>query len=328
MLKHLRWLAAFLVFGLVAQAASAQDKAQSAAPSYPSKSVQIIVPFAAGGGTDVVARLVGGELSGKWHQPVVVDNRPGAGGNIGAAVVARSAPDGQTLLATPTGAVVLAPYAFDDVGYPPGGLTAVALLVSLPQILIVPAKSPFKTLSELVAYAKANPGKLNIASSGKGTGQQMAVELLMYMAKISLTDVPYRGSAQANAAALAGEVDLLMTDPSALPQIQSGNLRALGVSTKDPVAFLPGVPAIGEVVQGYEAASYYALFAPSATPRAVQEKINAGVVEALKLPAIAGKLTAAGLMPLSLGTDQSQAFFESENRKWGDLIRAAGIKLK
>ena len=324
MMKYARRAAALLVLGISIQAASAQD----AALSYPSKPVQIIVPFAAGGGTDVVARLIGSELSGKWHQPVVVENRPGAGGNIGAAVVARSAPDGQTLLATPTGAVVLAPYAFDDVGYPPGSLAAVSLLVSLPQILIVPAKSPYKTLSELEAYAKANPGKLNIASSGKGTGQQMAVELLMYMAKISLTDVPYRGSAQATAAALAGEVDLLMTDPSALPQIQSGSLRALGVSTRDPVAFLPGVPAIGEVVSGYEAASTYTLFAPSATPRAVQEKINAGVVEALKLPAIAEKLSAAGLQLLTATTAQSQAFFESEGRKWGDLIRAAGIKLK
>lgn len=324
MMKSLWLMAALSVLGLLVQPAAAQD----AAASYPSKAVEIIVPFGAGGGTDVVARLIGSELSRTWRQPVVIDNRPGAGGNIGATVVARSTPDGQTLLATPTGAVVLAPHVFEELGYRPSDLTAVSLLVSLPQILIVPAASPFKTLSDLLAFAKTNPGKLNIGSAGKGTGQQMAVELLMYLARISLTDVPYRGSAQATAAILAGEIDLLLTDPSALPQIESGRLRALGVTTKERVPSLPNVPAIGEEVPGYEAASYYALFAPSATPRAVLDKIDAAVADALKLPAIRERLVAAGMQPLSATAEQSQAFVRSEAKKWGDLIKAAGIKLR
>jgi tripartite-type tricarboxylate transporter receptor subunit TctC len=302
--------------------------AQDAASSYPAKPIQIVVPFAAGGGTDLVARLVGNELSRGWRQPVVVENRPGAGGNIGAALVARSIPDGHTLLATPTGAVVLAPYAFDDIGYRPADLTTVSILVSLPQILLVPSNSPFKTLAELLSYAQANPGKLNVGSSGKGTGQQMAVELLMRTAKVSLTDVGYRGSSQATSAIIAGEIDLLFSDPSALPYLESGRLRALGVTTRDRVALLPDVPAIGELVAGYEAASYYGLFAPSATSPDVQNKINAGVVEVLRRPEISTRLAANGMEVLTATAQQSQAFVQGEAEKWGGLIRTSGIKLK
>jgi len=319
------WLVATLaVLGLFAHPAVAQD----AASSYPSRPIELVVPFSAGGGTDLVARLIGNELSRKWRQPVVVENRPGAGGNIGASAVARSVADGHTLLVTPTGAVVLAPYAFDDVGYQPADLTAVSILVSLPQILMVPTNSPFKTLSDLLAYAKANPGKLNVGSSGKGTGQHMAAQLLMRMAEVNMTDVPYRGSAQATSAVIAGEVDLLFTDPASLPQVESGRLRALGVTTKDRVASLPDVPAIREVIAGYEAASHYALFAPSGTPRAVQDKINAGVAEAFKQPAILTRLETNGMQPLFATTEQSQVFVQSEAQKWGNLIKSAGIELK
>jgi len=303
-------------------------RAQDAASSYPAKPIQIVVPFAAGGGTDLVARLVGNELSGGWRQPVVVENRPGAGGNIGAALVARSVPDGHTLLVAPTGVVVLAPHAFDDIGYRPSDLAAVSILVSLPQILLVPASSPFRTLADLLSFARANPGKLNVGSSGKGTGQHMAVELLIRTAKVNLTDVAYRGSSQATAAIVAGEIDLLLSDPSALQHLESGRLRALGVTTRDRVAFLPDVPAIGELVVGYEAASYYGLFAPSATPADVQSKINAGVAEVLKRPEISMRLAANGMQVLTVSAQQAQAFVQGEAEKWGGLIQAAGIKLK
>jgi tripartite-type tricarboxylate transporter receptor subunit TctC len=323
-MKQLWLVAAIAALGLFAHTAVAQD----AASSYPSRPIELVVPFSAGGGTDLVARLIGNELSRKWRQSVVVDNRPGAGGNIGASAVARSVADGHTLLVTPTGAVVLAPYAFDDIGYQPADLTAVSILVSLPQILMVPADSPFKTLSDLLAYATANPGKLNVGSSGKGTGQHMAAELLMRMANVNLTDVPYRGSAQATSAVIAGEIDLLFTDPASLPYVESGRLRALGVTTKDRVASLPDVPAVREVIAGYEAASYYALFAPAATPRAVQDKINAGVAEAFRQPAIFNRLETNGMQPLFATTDQSQVFFRGEAQKWGNLIKTAGIELK
>jgi tripartite-type tricarboxylate transporter receptor subunit TctC len=323
-MKQLWSVAMIAVLGLSAHAAVAQE----AASSYPSRPIELVVPFSAGGGTDLVARLIANELSGKWRQPVVVENRPGAGGNIGASAVARSVADGHTLLVTPTGAVVLAPYAFDDIGYQPADLTAVSILVSLPQIVMVPANSPFKTLSDLLAYAKANPGKLNVGSSGKGTGQHMAAQLLMHMANVNLTDVPYRGSAQATSAVIAGEIDLLFTDPASLPYVESGRLRALGVTTKDRVASLPDIPAVREVVAGYEAASYYALFAPAVTPRPVQDKINAGVAEAFKQPAIFKRLETNGMQPLFATTGQSQVFVQGEAQKWGDLIRTAGIKLK
>jgi tripartite-type tricarboxylate transporter receptor subunit TctC len=322
--NRLLLMATLAIVELFVSAAWAQD----AASSYPAKPIQIVVPFAAGGGTDLVARLVGNELSGGWRQPVVVENRPGAGGNIGAALVARSAPDGYMLLAAPTGVVVLAPHAFDDIGYRPSDLAAVSILVSLPQILLVPAGSPFRTLADLLSYARANPGKLNVGSSGKGTGQHMAVELLMRTAKVDLTNVAYRGSSQATAAIVAGEIDLLLSDPSALPHLESGRLRALGVTTRDRVAFLPDVPAIGELVAGYEAASYYGLFAPSATPADVQNKINAGVVEVLKRPEISTRLAANGMQVLTVSAQQAQAFVKGEAEKWGGLIRAAGIKLK
>jgi tripartite-type tricarboxylate transporter receptor subunit TctC len=322
--KHSWFVAAIAVSSLFAPAVSAQDPTAA----YPSKPIEIVVPFAAGGGTDLVARLIANELAGKWRQPVRVENRPGAGGNIGAAAVARAAADGHTLLATPTGAVVLAPYAFDEIGYRPADLTAVSILVSLPQILMVPASSPFKSLSDLMAHAKANPGKLNMGSSGKGTGQHMAGQLLMRMAEVSLTDVPYRGSAQATAAIIAGEIDLLLTDPASLPHVASGRLRALGVTTKDRVPSLPDVPAIGELIAGYEAASYYGLFAPSATPRAVQDKINEAVAEALKQPAIQKQLETNGMQAQVATSEQAQAFVQSEALKWGNLIKTAGIQLK
>lgn len=303
--------------------------AQDAASSYPSRTVELVVPFPAGGGLDLVARLIGKELSLKWGKPVVVQNRPGAGGSIGASTVARSTADGHTLLVTPTNAIVLAPYAFDNIGYEPADLTAVSTLVSLPQILVVPANSPLTTLPDLLAYAKANPGKLNVGSSGKGSGQHMAAQLLLNLAKVKMTDVPYRGSAPAIAAVVAGEIDLLFADPAAsLPHVERGRLRALGVSTKDRVGSLPDVPAIGEVVAGYEAASYYAVFAPSATPHTLQDKINADVAEAFRQPAIMEQLATQG-MQLRLATaEQSQSFVQSEAQKWGNLIKATGINLK
>lgn len=323
-MKRLLLMAVFAAVDLLGLSVQAQDTA----PPYPVRPVQIVVPFAAGGGTDLVARLIGNELSREWGQPVIVDNRPGAGGNIGAALVARSVPDGHTLLATPTGAVVLAPYAFDDIGYRPTDLATVSILVSLPQILLVPANSPFKTLADLLAYARDNPGKLNVGSSGKGTGQQMAVELLMRMAAVNLTDVPYRGSSQATSAIIAGEIDILFSDPSALPHVESGRLRALGVTTRGRVASLPDVPSIGEMVAGYEAASYYGLFAPSATPRAVQDKINGAVAGVLKRPEISTRLATNGMQAQGSTAEQSQAFVQGEAEKWGGLIRAAGIRLK
>ncbi len=302
--------------------------AQDAASSYPSRAVELVVPFPAGGGLDLVARLIGKELSLKWGKPVVVQNRPGAGGSIGASTVARSTADGHTLLVAPTSVIVLAPYAFDNTGYEPADLTAVSTLVSLPQILVVPANSPLTTLPDLLAYAKANPGKLNVGSSGKGSGQHMAAQLLLNLAQVKMTDVPYRGTAPAIAAVVAGEVDLLFADPASLPHVERGRLRALGVSTRDRVGSLPDVPAIGEVVAGYEAASYYALFAPSATPHTLQDKINAAIAEAFRQPAIMEQLTTQG-MQLRLATaEQSQSFVQSEAQKWGDLIKATGINLK
>ncbi len=318
-----QWLVVALL-GLCPVVSIAADTASS----YPERPVQLIVPFPAGGGVDMVARLLGSELAKSWGKPVVVENRAGAGGNIGAAAVANAKPDGHSLLLVPTGVIILAPLMFDDVGYKPESLTSVSIVVGLPQILMVPANSRFNSLKELLAYAKAHPGELNVGSSGKGTGQHMAIELLMNKGNIRMTHIPYRGSATAMTAVVGGEIDLLFVDPAALSFVKSGRLKALAVTTKERTSSLPDVPAISEEVPGYEAASYYALMAPAATPSAILNKINSSVTTALSIPDLRNRLMGDGMVPVEGSSEFATDFTKNEFRKWTGLIKAAGISLK
>jgi tripartite-type tricarboxylate transporter receptor subunit TctC len=259
---------------------------QAAEAGFAEHPVRIVVPFPPGGGVDQVARLVGKGLSERIGQAVIVENRPGAGGNIGAATVARAKNDGYTLLMAPTGVLALAPLMFVDPGYSPSkDLVPVAMVTTLPQILMVSGKSEFQSLEALLAYARKNPGKLTVASSGRGTGQHLAVELFMKQGNVDFLQVPYKGSADVMRAVLGGETDMMFVDPSALPLVRAGTLRALAVTTERRVAALPDTPAIAEHIKDYEAASYYALLAPAGTPAAVIAELNAAVNETQREPA-------------------------------------------
>jgi len=291
--------------------------------------VRIIVPFPPGGGVDLVARLVGNGITPQIGQQVIVENRSGAGGNIGAAAVAKAPPDGHTLLVAPTGVLALAPVLFKDAGYSPSkDLVPVAVLVTLPQVLMVPASSPHKSFNELMAFARANPGKLTVGSSGKGSGQHLAVELLMKLGGLKFHHVPYRGSADVTRAVVAGETDMAFVDPASLALARSGKLRALAVTTEKRVSALPDTPTIGEAVRGYEAASHFALLAPAGTPADVVAQINAAVAKTLGEPGLRSRLENEGMTPSTESAAYAAQFVRGQSDKWQKFIAESGIELR
>lgn len=301
----------------------------SQAQGYAQRAVHIVVPFPAGGGVDMVARLMGNEMSKQIGQPMVIENRAGAGGNIGAAAVARSKPDGHTLLLAPAGVLALAPLIMESPGYSPSeDLTTVAVLVMLPQLLTVSADSPFKTLDELIDHARANPGKLTIASSAKGTGQHLATELFMKQSGTNMLIVPYAGSSDAVRAVLGGDTDATLVDPASLPLVRSGKLRVLGVTTEKRVEALPDTPAIAEVVEGYEAASYYSLHAAAGTPSTAIAELNAAVQTALADSAVRTRLESEGMVVMSGSPEDANRFIRTYTEKWQKFIADSGISLR
>lgn len=303
--------------------------ARAADTNFPEHPIRIVVPFPPGGGVDQVARLVGRGMSAQMGQPVVVENRPGAGGNIGASTVARAKPDGYSLLVVPTGVLALAPLLFADPGYSPSkDLVPVAMLTTLPQILMVSAKSRFQSLEELVSHARANPGKLTVASSGRGTGQHLAVELFMKLGNVEFLQVPYKGSADVMRAVLGGETDMMFVDPAALAQVRAGALRALAVTTERRIAALPDTPALAEQVKGYEAASYYALLAPAGTPPDVVAKLNAAVNKAQQDPELSRRFENDGMQPMVDSVEFADRFVRGQSEKWTRFVADAGIQLK
>ncbi len=303
--------------------------ASAADAAYPEHPIRIVVPFPPGVGVDYVARLVGKDLSTQLGQPVIVDNRAGAGGNIGASTVARAKNDGYTLLLVPTGVLALAPLMLADPGYSPSkDLVGVAMMTSLPQILMVNASSKFTNLEALIAYARANPGKLTIASSGRGSGQHLAVELFMKQAGIEFLQVPYKGSSEVKRAVLAGETDMMFVDPSALPLIRAGTLRALAVTTEKRIPALPDTPALSEQVTGYEAASYYALVAPTGTPDPVLNAINKAVNKVQADPELKSRFETDGMQTFNESVEFADKFVRGQSDKWTKFIAESGIALK
>jgi tripartite-type tricarboxylate transporter receptor subunit TctC len=305
------------------------------AQSWPTKPVRIVVPFPAAGTTDIVARSLGAELQKMWGQSVVIDNRPGAGGNIGADAVAKSAPDGYTLLMGTVGTHAINAALFAHNGQkmpfdPVKDFVPVTLCAAVPNVMVINPKLPVNSVSEFIQYAKTNPGKVNMASSGNGTSIHLTGELFKTVTGIYMVHLPYRGSAPALTDLIAGNVNVMFDNlPSALPHIKSGRIKALAVTSKNPSAALPGVPTIEQAagLKDFDASSWFGLFAPAGTPRAIVDKIQGDVTKALAVPEVRERFLSQGAEPGGNTPDQFSAFIKSETEKWARVVKVSNAKV-
>ena len=300
-----------------------------AAESYPQRPIRLIVSFGTGGSVDLVARLVGQKLSEAWHQQVVIDNRPGAGGNLSAEIAARAAPDGYTLYMSSASLVVNVSL-YRKVGYDPvRDFSPVTLLASAQNVLVSHPALPAKSVSDLIALARKSPGKINYASTGSGTSGHLAMELFKSMARIDLTHIPYKAVGQAQVDLIAGQVSLWFpTIPGALPHIKSGRMSALGVSGSNRSPALPDVPTIAEAgVPGFNAVTWYPVLAPARTPAAIVEALNRQLVAILNTREVREQLLQTGVEPIGSTPAQLADHIRSELSKWAKVIKTAGVRL-
>jgi len=302
--------------------------ATAAAPPFPAKPVRIIVPFAPGGPTDIVARTVGQQLTLALGQPVVVDNRPGAGGVVGADLAAKSAADGYTLLLCSTGAMAINPGLLTSMPYDPvRDLAPITLVVTIPYLLLVNPAYPAQSVKELLALTRARPGQLNYGSAGTGTTSHLAMELFRSMAGIQVTHVPYKGSAPAATDLVGGQLQLLFdAPPSSLPFVRSGRLRALGISTLRRTPLLPDMPTIHEAgVPGYEVLTWSGICAPAGTPKAVVARLNEAIVQGVTSRETRDRFAAIGADVVANSSEEYRKFILAELAKWSRVIREAGV---
>ncbi|CAH1656552.1 Tripartite tricarboxylate transporter substrate binding protein [Hyphomicrobiales bacterium] len=306
-------------------AAPSAGSAQQAWPQ--GRVIKLVVPFTPGGATDVLGRLVADKLGQSWKTNIVVENRPGAGSNIGTEAVAKAEPNGDTLLIVSVG-LATNQYLYAKVNYDPvKDFAPITMVALVPNLLVVNNQLPVKDVAELVAYAKANPGKLTYASSGVGTSLHLSGELFQKLTGTKMVHVPYRGSSQAIQDLIGGRVDLIFDNiTSALPQAKSGAIRGLGVTTAKRAPTAPEFPPIAETVPGFDVSSWFALFAPAKTPPEIIAKIQADTKAGIADPALKAKMDALAAEPGGWTSDELGAFLRSEMKKWGDLIKEAGIK--
>ena len=300
------------------------------AQDWPAKAVRIIVPFPAGGSADLLPRVVVEKLTEKWGQPVIVDNRPGAAGNIGADTVFRAEPDGYTLLSSPPPPLVINKLLYPKLSYDPAQFVPITVIGAIPNVLLVHPKVGANSVAELIAIARQNPGKLNYASQGSGTTSHLTAELFKAMAGgLQIAHIPYKGTAPALTDLLAGQVDMMCDNLGvSLPHVRSGKLRALAVASKQRFAGLPNVPALAETLPGFESVAWFGIVAPPRTSTAIAEKVAAAVQEALKLPEVQKRLADLSAEPMGLGPGETAAFMRQEVERWGAVIRTAGVKLE
>ena len=298
------------------------------AQSYPTKAVRLVVPFLAGGSTDIVGRTVAQKLNEMWGQPVVVDNRPGGGTTIGTEAVARAAPDGYTLLVTPA-PFTINPSLLGKLPYDAlNDFAPITLINTTPLVLVVNPGVPAKSVKELIALAKAKPGKLNFGSSGTGGSNHLAGELFNAMAGVKMVHIPYKGNAGALTDIVGGHLDVVYNGlTSALALIKGGKLRVLAVTSLQRTAALPDVPTLDELgLKGFEAVAWNGLSAPAKTPREVIAKINADVLKIVNSPELRERLKAEGSDPVGNSPEQFATFLRNEIAKWAKVIRVAGVK--
>jgi len=300
------------------------------AQGWPSKPVKIVVPFAAGGATDVIARQLAMKLQESWGQSVVVENRAGAGGNIGADAVAKSPPDGYTLLMTSGSIVTANQYMYKDMGFnPEKDLAPVTNVASGPQVIVVNKDLPYKDLGEFMAYAKANPGKVNFGSAGIGTQTHLAGENLAYAAGLNMTHVPYKGEAAALTDLLGGNIQMVpMNFAAALPQIQQGRIRALAVTSKARHPQLPDVPAAAEFIPGFENDGWWGLMVPTGTPREVVDRVQKDSAKILLSEEFKASFAKQGMAPVANTPAELAAAIREESTRWAKVIKERGLAAK
>ncbi len=299
------------------------------AQSYPSKPIRLICPFPPGGAVDIATRAIANELSKTIGQQVVVENKPGAGGNIGGAEAARAAPDGYTIFMTTSGINAINPALYSKMPFDPNkDLAPVSALVSLNNVLVVHPSVAAKSVTEIIAMAKAQPGKMTYASSGSGTSIHMSGEMFKHLAKVDILHIPYKGSSPALTDMLGGQVMMMFDNiPSALPHIKSGKLRALATTGAKRDATLPDLPTIAEAgVPGYESGVWFGLLVPAGTPRDIVAKLNAEAVKGTKSPDFVKRMTDLGYNIIGSTPEQMTEMLKTEVNTWGPIVKASGAK--
>ena len=313
---------ALLVVALLCAAPAAADDA------YPAKPIRILVGFSPGGGTDIMARIVAPRMSERLGQPVIVENRPGAGGNLATAAVVKSAPDGYTLLMGTIAALAINPSLYKNIPFDPvKDLAPISLGVSLANVVVVNSSLTAKTLPELIALAKQQPGKISYSSSGNGTAGHLSGALFESMANVSLLHVPYKSGGQAMTDLIGGQVNMsFAAAPGALPQIKAGKIRALAVTTRGRSAFLPDVPTVAEAsgITGYESSNWYGLVDPARLPKPIVDKLNSAMVATLNEAAVREKLALQGLEATPSSPEEFSAFLRAEIAKWAKVVKDTG----
>ncbi|HVL56398.1 MAG TPA: tripartite tricarboxylate transporter substrate binding protein [Burkholderiaceae bacterium] len=307
----------------------AHAPARAQAQEYPSKTVRILVGFAPGGATDILARLVAKHLSEQWSQPVIVENRPGAGGNIAHEAVAKAEPDGHTLLFT-SAPLTINPSLYRNLPYDTvRDFAPVTLVATVPSLLLVPSASKITTFDEFVRHVRAKPGSLNYGSAGNGTPQHLAMELLKSMADLRIVHIPYKGGAPAVADLISGQTDVMFAAfPEAAPHVRANRLKALAISASKRSPLMPDLPTVAESgVRGFEAVGWQGLLAPAATPRPVVEKIHQTLARGLAQPELRSRIDAMGIEFSGAGPQPYQRFIRDEVAKWAKVVEQSGARI-
>ncbi len=321
----LRWTgraALAALFSCAAGVAAAQA-------NYPAKAIRYVVPFPAGGPLDIVARAVGQELTVSWSQPVIIDNRPGAGGNIGADLVAKAPPDGYTILMGAVSTHAINVTLYSKLPYDPlKDFAPVTLITSVPNVLVVHPSLPAKSVKDLIAFAKARPGQLNFASGSTGSAGHLAGELFNSLAGVQMTHIPYKGAAPAVIDLIAGHVSLMFDNlASALPHIKAARVRALAVTTLKRSPLVPDLPTINEGgLHGFDVSTWFGIFAPAGTPIEIVNKLNSEVVRVLRTPEMRERLALLGAEPVGNKPEEFAAFVKAEIAKYAKVVKASGAK--
>jgi tripartite-type tricarboxylate transporter receptor subunit TctC len=318
------WVIAVVILlaGIIASPLSAQ--------TYPNRPIRFIFPFPPGGPTDILGRIIGQKLAERLGQPVVPENKPGAGANIGLEIGAKAKPDGYTItLASPS--LSISPTLYKKLNYDSvKDFAPISLVAEIPNVLLVPSSSPIKSLKELIAYAKANPGKLNFGSGGIGTSNHLASELLKTLAQINIVHVPYKGSNQAMIGMMGGEVGMVVVGiPPSQGQIKAGKVRALAVLSEERLPAFPNIPTAKEAgIDNFEVTTWYGILAPAGTPREIVTRLNGELVKIIAMPDTKEKMQNAGFEPLSSTPEKFAEFIKTEIVRWGKVIKDANISIE
>ena len=316
-----------LLVGMLCSAIATPVLASSGS-DYPNQPIRLVVPFTPGGTTDVLARMVAEGLRASLGQTVVVDNRAGAGGNIGTAEVARAAPNGYTLLMATPGPLAINQYIYANIGFEPEKLVPVAQVAVVPNVLVASKKSGITNINDLIQRAKAEPGRWNYGSSGVGSTDHLAGELFKRTAKVDVTHVPYKGAAPAMREVMAGQLDLMIDNlPTALPMIENGSVVPIAVTTATRSPALPNVPTIAETLPGYQMSAWFGLIAPAGTPPQVLQKLSVAVNDYLKQGATRERLAKMGVQGAESTPESFAQLVKAERAKFGDIVKSADIKL-